>query len=40
MTDPATAATLPVEDIWRLCDDMVTAHGEFLQPGLRARLGS
>ncbi|MDQ0904573.1 alpha-galactosidase/6-phospho-beta-glucosidase family protein [Streptomyces canus] len=22
MTDPATASTLPVEDIWRLCDDM------------------
>ncbi|MGW0877486.1 alpha-galactosidase [Streptomyces sp. NPDC002740] len=40
MTDPATAAALPVEDIWRLCDDMVTAHGDLLQPGLRARLGS
>ncbi|MCX4817859.1 alpha-glucosidase/alpha-galactosidase [Streptomyces sp. NBC_01239] len=40
MTDPATAATLPVEDIWRLCDDMVTAHGDLLQPGLRARLGT
>ncbi|MER5510514.1 alpha-glucosidase/alpha-galactosidase, partial [Streptomyces sp. NPDC002766] len=35
MTDPATAAALPVEDIWRLCDDMVTAHGDRLQPGLR-----
>ncbi|MFJ3894801.1 alpha-glucosidase/alpha-galactosidase [Streptomyces sp. NPDC090083] len=40
MTDPATAAALPVEDIWRLCDDMVTAHGDLLQPGLRARLGA
>ncbi len=40
MTDPATAATLPVEDIWRLCDDMVTAHGDLLQPGLRVRLGT
>ncbi|MGW2823031.1 alpha-galactosidase [Streptomyces sp. NPDC001443] len=40
MTDPATAAALPVEDIWRLCDDMVTAHGDLLQPGLRTRLGS
>ncbi|MFC8432489.1 alpha-glucosidase/alpha-galactosidase [Streptomyces sp. NPDC057253] len=38
MTDPATAAALPVEDIWRLCDDMVTAHGDLLQPGLRVRL--
>ncbi|MCL6674894.1 alpha-glucosidase/alpha-galactosidase [Streptomyces panaciradicis] len=40
MTDPATAAALPVEEIWRLCDDMVTAHGDLLQPGLRIRLGS
>ncbi|WP_316784005.1 alpha-glucosidase/alpha-galactosidase [Streptomyces sasae] len=40
MTDPATAAALPVEDIWRLCDNMVTAHGDLLQPGLRALLGS
>ncbi|MBW8794966.1 MAG: alpha-glucosidase/alpha-galactosidase [Streptomyces sp.] len=40
MTDPATAAALPVEDVWRLCDDMVSAHGELLQPGLRALLGS
>ncbi|MFF3940522.1 alpha-glucosidase/alpha-galactosidase [Streptomyces phaeofaciens] len=40
MTDPATAAALPVERIWRLCDDMVTAHGDLLQPGLRVRLGS
>ncbi|MFF4898015.1 alpha-glucosidase/alpha-galactosidase [Streptomyces sp. NPDC001068] len=40
MTDPATAAALPVEDIWRLCDDMVTAHGTLLQPGLRTLLGS
>ncbi|MFB6960820.1 alpha-glucosidase/alpha-galactosidase [Streptomyces sp. NPDC056309] len=38
MTDPATAATLTVEEIWRLCDDMVTAHGDLLQPGLRDRL--
>jgi alpha-galactosidase len=40
MTAPATASTLPVEDIWRLCDDMVTVHGDLIQPGLRARLGS
>ncbi|MER6104594.1 alpha-glucosidase/alpha-galactosidase [Streptomyces sp. NPDC001832] len=38
MTDPATAATLTVEEIWRLCDDMVAAHGDRLQPGLRGRL--
>ncbi|MFI0238015.1 alpha-glucosidase/alpha-galactosidase [Streptomyces sp. NPDC016845] len=39
MIDPATAAALPVERIWQLCDDMVEAHGERLQPGLRAQLG-
>ncbi|WP_328335100.1 MULTISPECIES: alpha-glucosidase/alpha-galactosidase [unclassified Streptomyces] len=39
MTDPATAAALPVERIWDLCDDMVRAHGEALQPSLRAVLG-
>ncbi|GDY47223.1 alpha-glucosidase/alpha-galactosidase [Streptomyces antimycoticus] len=40
MTDPATAAALRVEQIWELCDDMVRAHAERLQPGLRATLGS
>lgn len=38
MTDPATAATLTVREIWRLCDDMVRAHGDLLQPSLRALL--
>ncbi|MFD7818407.1 alpha-glucosidase/alpha-galactosidase [Streptomyces sp. NPDC059785] len=40
MTDPATAAALPVERIWELCDDLVRAHGELLQPGLRELLGT
>ncbi len=35
MIDPATAATLTVDQIWQLCDDMVRAHAEFLQPSLR-----
>ncbi|MGW1864176.1 alpha-galactosidase [Streptomyces mauvecolor] len=39
MSDPATAATLPVERIWDLCDDLVRAHGPLLQPELRASLG-
>ncbi|RMB81794.1 alpha-glucosidase/alpha-galactosidase [Streptomyces shenzhenensis] len=39
MADPATAAALPVERIWDLCDDMVRAHAELLQPALRATLG-
>ncbi|WP_432110069.1 alpha-glucosidase/alpha-galactosidase [Streptomyces sp. AA1529] len=40
MTDPATAAALPPERIWELCDAMVEAHGDRLQPGLRKPLGS
>ncbi|MGC0423432.1 alpha-glucosidase/alpha-galactosidase [Embleya sp. AB8] len=39
MVDPATAAALPVPRIWELCDELVRAHGELLQPGLRATLG-
>ncbi|GAA0925126.1 MULTISPECIES: alpha-glucosidase/alpha-galactosidase [Streptomyces violaceusniger group] len=38
MTDPATAAALRVEQIWELCDEMVRAHRERLQPALRATL--
>lgn len=40
MTDPATAATLTVDQIWSLCDDMVRAHSEYLAPALRAVLPS
>ncbi|WP_405571876.1 alpha-glucosidase/alpha-galactosidase [Streptomyces phaeochromogenes] len=39
MADPATAAALPVERIWDLCDDLVRAHRELLQPELRQELG-
>jgi alpha-galactosidase len=39
MVDPATAAALPVEKIWQLCDEMVTAHSQLLQPSLRQVLG-
>ncbi|MEL3944050.1 MULTISPECIES: alpha-glucosidase/alpha-galactosidase [Streptomyces] len=35
MTDPATAATLTVDQIWRLCDEMAHAHADRLQPSLR-----
>jgi alpha-galactosidase len=38
MVDPATAAALPVERIWELCDDMVAAHLPLLQPSLRRTL--
>ena len=35
MADPATAATLTVEEIWKLCDAMVQAHGAALPEPLR-----
>jgi alpha-galactosidase len=38
MVDPATAAALPVERIWELCDEMVLAHRNYLDPSLRAAL--
>lgn len=39
MADPNTAASLSVSDIWRLADEMVTAHGDRLPTALRERLG-
>jgi len=38
MMDPNTAASLPVEEIWRLCDALVEAHGELLPEPLRVPL--
>ena len=38
MADPATAATLTVEQIWQLCDQMVAAHGAALPEPLRAEV--
>ncbi|TCO54827.1 alpha-glucosidase/alpha-galactosidase [Actinocrispum wychmicini] len=32
MVDPNAAATLTVDRIWALCDDLVTAHGDLLEP--------
>lgn len=40
MVDPATAAALPVERIWELCDEMVQAHAPRLQPSLRNPLSA
>jgi alpha-galactosidase len=37
LLDPNTAATLTVEEIWSLCDDLVAAHGELLPAWLRTR---
>jgi len=38
MLDPHTAATLTVDDIWALCDDLVAAHSDALPPALRVAL--
>jgi alpha-galactosidase len=38
MVDPNTAATLTVEQIWSLCDDLTEAHGDLLPDALRGRL--
>lgn len=36
MVDPNTAATLTVDAIWELCNDLVAAHGELMPEPLRA----
>jgi alpha-galactosidase len=38
MMDPNTAATLTLDDIWGLCDDLVDAHGDLLPEPLRVHL--
>jgi hypothetical protein len=38
MVDPNAAATLSVDQIWRLADDMVQAHGALLPAALREPL--
>ncbi|WP_182899505.1 alpha-glucosidase/alpha-galactosidase [Microbispora sp. H10830] len=38
MVDPNTSATLSLEEIWRLCDDLTRAHGDLLPEALRAIL--
>lgn len=35
MVDPNTAATLTVDQIWQLCDDLTAAHGDLLPEALR-----
>jgi alpha-galactosidase len=36
MVDPNTAATLTVDQIWELCDELTTAHGDLLPEPLRS----
>jgi alpha-galactosidase len=38
MVDPNTAATLTLDDIWALVDELTRAHGDLLPPELRATL--
>ena len=38
MMDPNTAATLNLDDIWGLCNDLVEAHGDLLPEPLRVHL--
>jgi alpha-galactosidase len=40
MADPNTSASLSVDQIWRLADEMVTAHGDRLPEPLRVTLGT
>lgn len=40
MVDPNTAATLTVDRIWSLCDDLTAAHGDLLPESLRRSLAS
>jgi alpha-galactosidase len=37
LVDPNTAATLTIEQIWSLCDDLTAAHGDLLPEWLRIR---
>lgn len=38
MVDPNTAATLTVDQIWQLCDDLTAAHGDLLPEALRGQI--
>jgi len=38
MVDPNTAATLTVDQIWELCNDLVDAHGSLLPEPLRGQM--
>ncbi|RZU53503.1 alpha-galactosidase [Krasilnikovia cinnamomea] len=40
MVDPNTAATLTVDRIWQLCDELAEAHGDLLPEPLRGRVSA
>jgi alpha-galactosidase len=35
MVDPNTAATLSLDQIWALCDELTAAHGALIPESLR-----
>lgn len=35
MVDPNTAATLTLDAVWELCDELTAAHGDLMPPSLR-----
>jgi alpha-galactosidase len=37
LLDPNTAATLSIDEIVQLCDDLIDAHGELMPEGIRSR---
>ncbi|MGV9307461.1 alpha-galactosidase [Nonomuraea sp. NPDC003727] len=37
MVDPNASATLSLDDIWRMCDELTAAHGDLLPEPLRVR---
>ena len=37
MVDPNTAATLTVDEIWAMCDELTAAHGDLLPAWMRTR---
>lgn len=38
MADPNTAATLTVDQIWQLCDELTAAHGDLIPESLRVKV--
>jgi alpha-galactosidase len=36
LLDPNTAATLPIDEIVRVCDELIDAHGQLIPEGIRA----
>ena len=40
MLDPALITQLRVDEIWELCDELVTAHAEVLPQWATVRLGN